>query len=246
MVNTGDFQPQFQATTLPDYDAIGAATAKGLAAAGVRVVLVARGATETESVAQAIRDTGGVAFALAADVGDPLAAPQIAGAAAALVGPLDLLVHNASTLGAAPLRPLTDTVPADLARVLAVNVTGPFLLTRAVVGGMVLRKRGLVVTVSSDAAVEPYPLWGAYGISKAALDHMARVWAAELAGTGVRFLTVDPGEMDTRMHAQALPLADRSHLASPADVAARLVDALQKADVTPSGARIGLQLAVQS
>jgi len=92
---------------------------------------------------------------------------------------------------------------------------------------MLLRGGGLVVHVTSDAGREAYPLWGAYGVSKAAFDHLARIWAAELRGTGVRFLTVDPGEMDTRMHAEAMPDADRSALADPSAVAVRIATQLE-------------------
>src|SRR5439155_17254231 len=135
------------------------------------------------------------------------------GTAAALVGEVDVVVHDASTLGAVPLRLLADTACEDLEQVLAVNLVGPFRLTKALVGPMILRGGGLVVHVSSDAAVNAYPHWGAYGASKAALDHMGRTWAAELGGTGVRFLAIDPGEMDTDMHAAAIPEADRALLA---------------------------------
>ena len=218
---------------------LGAALARELAGRGARVVVVARGAAGLDAVVDDIRRAGGEAHAVVADVGDKEATYAIAGAAAALVGPIDVLVHNASTLGAVPLRPLLDTACEDLARVLEVNVVGPFRLSKAIVGGMVLRDRGLVVHVSSDAATAAYPAWGAYGASKAALDHMARVWAAELAATGVRMLSVDPGEMDTHMHADAIPDADRKLLARPKDVARRLADLLE-APVHPSGARISL------
>jgi NAD(P)-dependent dehydrogenase (short-subunit alcohol dehydrogenase family) len=103
---------------------------------------------------------------------------------------------------------------------------------------MILRRRGLVVHVSSDAAIAAYPTWGAYGVSKAALDHLARVWAAEVEGTGVRFVSVDPGEMDTRMHAEALPHADRAALASPDAVAEKLVARLRGIEALSNGARV--------
>jgi NAD(P)-dependent dehydrogenase (short-subunit alcohol dehydrogenase family) len=119
-----------------------------------------------------------------------------------------------------------------------VNLVGPFRLTKVLAGAMVLRRRGLLVHVSSDAAVSAYPRWGAYGVSKAALDHLARSWAAELEGTGVRVLSVDPGEMDTRMHAEAVPGADRETLADPADVARRLADMMARAEAIPSGTRL--------
>lgn len=103
------------------------------------------------------------------------------------------------------------------------NLAGPFRLTRAVAGAMALNGRGTVVFISSDAAVEAYPGWGAYGLSKAAADHLARTLAVELGPRGVRVIAFDPGEMDTAMHAAALPDADRSALADPADVAHTLV-----------------------
>lgn len=218
---------------------LGAALGRALAREGARVVLVARGAEALERVAAEIRAEGGEAHAIAADVGADEAAEAVAGAAAALVGPLDVLVHNASALGPVPLRLLADTAPTDLEAVLQVNLVGPFRLTRAVLGSMLLRGRGLVVHVTSDAGVTAYPRWGAYGVSKAALDHLGRIWAAELEGTGVRFLTVDPGEMRTVMHADAVPDADPAALADPADVARALVARVRREDFE-SGGRVEL------
>jgi NAD(P)-dependent dehydrogenase (short-subunit alcohol dehydrogenase family) len=136
-----------------------------------------------------------------------------------------------------PLRLLLDTDCEDLSRALAVNLVGPFRLTKAIAGAMVLRGRGTVLNISSDAAVEAYERWGAYGASKAALDHLTRTWAAELAGTGVRVLAVDPGEMNTRMHAQAAPDADPTTLADPARVAAGIVAWLRARPGARSGTR---------
>jgi NAD(P)-dependent dehydrogenase (short-subunit alcohol dehydrogenase family) len=217
---------------------LGAALGGELSRRGAKVVLVARGGDALDGVLAEIRAGGGRAHGLVADVADPEDAHRIAGAAAALVGPLDVVVHNASELGPVPLRPLVDTDSADFSRVLATNVVGPQRITRAVLGGMLVRGRGLVVHVTSDAAVEPYPNWGAYGVSKSALDHLGRIWGAETAGTGVRFLSVDPGEMATAMHAAALPEADPAALADPADVARRVADLIENADGVPSGARV--------
>ena len=132
---------------------------------------------------------------------------------------------------------LLDTDCEDLERVLAVNLVGPFRLTKALAGPMVLRQRGLVVFISSDAAVSAYANWGSYGISKAAQDHLARSLAAEL--DPVKFLAIDPGEMDTKMHADAMPDADRAALARPADVAGRIVALLRTAASIPNGSRLG-------
>ena len=217
---------------------LGAALARELAAGGARVVLVARNGAALDEVVASIREVGGDAYGLVADIGDKKDAHRIAGAAAALVGPIELLVNNASTLGHVPLRPLLDTDCEALEEALAVNVVGPFRLSKIVVGAMALHGRGLVLDVSSDAAVSAYPEWGAYGASKAALDHLGRIWGAELEGTGVRILSVDPGEMDTRMHADAMPDADRASLLDPSIVARRIVALVRGASALPNGSRI--------
>lgn len=217
---------------------LGEALARELARRGHRLALVAREREPLDAVVRDIRAHGGEAHAIAADVGDKRAALAISGAAAALIGPIDVVVHNASTLGPTPLRLLLDTECEDLERVLAVNLVGPFRVTKALAGSMVLRRRGLVVNVSSDAAVSAYPTWGAYGVSKAALDHLSKIWAAELEGTGVRVISIDPGEMNTRMHEEAIPDADKATLADPALVARRIADVIARAAEVPSGARI--------
>jgi NAD(P)-dependent dehydrogenase (short-subunit alcohol dehydrogenase family) len=215
---------------------LGAALAAELARGGARVALVARGAEELEAVAARIRAEGGEAHALVADVADKRAVHGIAGAAAAVVGPIDILVHNASELGPTPLRLLLDTECEDFGRVLETNLVGPFRLTRIIAGAMALHGCGVVVHVSSDAAIAAYPGWGAYGVSKAALDHLNRSWAAELPQ--VRFLSVDPGEMDTAMHAAAMPDADRARLARPQDVARRIARMIADCERIESGARL--------
>ena len=221
---------------------LGLALSCALARRGARVVMVARGARELDDAVRAVRGDaeagglGGEAHALAFDVGEKEAVHRIVGAAAALVSPIDIVVHAASTLGPLPMPLLLDTDCEDLQRVLDVNLLGPFRLTKALAGPMVLRERGLVVFVSSDAAVSAYATWGAYGVSKAAQDHLARTFGAEQGP--VRFFAVDPGEMDTVMHADALPDADRTALARPADVAAKLVTLIATADTFANGARL--------
>jgi NAD(P)-dependent dehydrogenase (short-subunit alcohol dehydrogenase family) len=217
---------------------LGLGLAERLAARGCKVVLVARSETEVEAAARAIRERAGVAFAIAADVGDKGAIHRIVGQASALVGPIDILVNNASTLGRTPLSLLVDSECEDLERVLAVNLLGPFRLTKALLGGMLLRSSGTVVNISSDAGIEAYPTWGFYGVSKAALDQLGRIWASEHGDSGVRILSVDPGEMNTRMHAAAMPDEDPTTLARPEDVAARIVDMLERPNRAGSGARL--------
>ncbi|HEX7841728.1 MAG TPA: SDR family oxidoreductase [Kofleriaceae bacterium] len=217
---------------------LGRALAEQLAARGARVALVAREAGPLGDVVAEIRAKGGDAHAIAADISDKAAIHRIAGQAQGTVGEIAIAIHNASTLGPTPLRLLFDTECEDLAAVLETNLVGPFRLTKVLAGAMAIRGAGVIVHVSSDAAVEPYPRWGAYGVSKAAQDHLSRILAAELDGTGVRVLAVDPGEMDTVMHAAAIPEADRATLQRPAEVAVRIVQMIEDGARAPSGARL--------
>lgn len=217
---------------------LGRALAESLAAKGARVALVARQLGPLEDVVAGIRAKGGNAHAIAADIADKDAIHRIAGQAHGLVGEIGIAIHNASTLGPTPLRLLLDTECEDLAAVLETNLVGPFRLTKVLAGAMAIRGAGTIVHLSSDAAIEPYPTWGAYGISKAAQDQLSRILAAELAGTGVRILSVDPGEMDTVMHAAAMPDADRASLQRPGDVAARIIQMIEDDTRAPSGARL--------
>lgn len=200
-------------------------------------MLVARGQEALAAAVAEIRaETGNSGVhGLAFDVGEKEAIHRIAGATAALVGSPSIVVHAASTLGPLPMPLLLDLECEELERVLAVNLLAPFRLTKALAGPMVLARRGTVVFVSSDAATTAYERWGAYGVSKAAADHLARSFAAE--APALRFYAFDPGEMDTKMHADALPEADRATLARPRDIAERLV-ALVTSGGLPSGARV--------
>lgn len=217
---------------------LGRALAEQLAERGARVALVARDAGPLGEVVAAIRARGGDAHAVAGDIADKQAIHAIAGQAQGLVGEINIAIHNASTLGPTPLRLLLDTECEDLAAVLETNLVGPFRLTKVLAGAMAIRGAGVIVHVSSDAAVEPYPRWGAYSASKAAQDQLSKILAAELAGTGVRVLAVDPGEMDTVMHAAAIPDADRAALERPERIAARIVQMIEDDARAPSGARL--------
>ena len=208
---------------------LGLALVREFLARGARVAFVARGRDRVERVARAHPGAHGV-------VGDISIKEDIHPIAIQIVGELggvDVLVNNASDIGPVPLKLLADTDCEELERALATNVTGPFRLTKALLGALSAsaRERGgaVVLNVSSDAAVNAYPSWGAYGASKAALRHLSHIWNAELATEGVHFLSVDPGDMDTPLHAMAVPDADPATLKRP-DVAAReLVDAIAAA-----------------
>src|SRR5207302_11435516 len=145
----------------------------------------------------------------------------------AALGGLDVLVNNASSLGPTPLALLADTECEQLELALATNVLGPFRLTKALLGALAASARegrgGVVLNISSDAAINAYPRWGAYGASKAALHHLSRTWNEELAAEGVRFLSLDPGDMDTPLHALAVPEADPRALKRPETAARELI-----------------------
>jgi NAD(P)-dependent dehydrogenase (short-subunit alcohol dehydrogenase family) len=193
---------------------------------GAQVAFVARTRERVEDVARAFPGSYGI-------VGDVAVKEDIYPIALQVIGHLgglDVLVNNASSLGPVPLRLLADTECEDLELALTTNVLGPFRLTKALLGALSASARegrgGVVLNVSSDAAINAYPEWGAYGASKAALHHMTRIWGEELAAEGIRFLSLDPGDMDTPLHALAVPDADRSTLKRPETAAHEFGDAI--------------------
>ncbi len=134
------------------------------------------------------------------------------------LGRLDLLVHNASTLGPLPMRPLAEAAAGDLEAVWRTNVAAPLALTSRLLDRL-RASDGVLVAISSDAAVKHYPCWGLYGASKAALDHLVLTCAAE---AGVTAYAVDPGDMRTAMHQDAFPGEDISDRPLPETVVPRL------------------------
>jgi NAD(P)-dependent dehydrogenase (short-subunit alcohol dehydrogenase family) len=205
---------------------LGKALALQLLAQGAQVAIIARTAAPLKTLAQEYP----ALIALQGDVSVKEQIHPLAGEIHARLGDVDILIHAASTLGATPLRPLLDTDCEDLEQVLQTNLIGPFRLTKALLPGMVLRQQGLVLNISSDAAVSAYATWGSYSVSKAALDHLTRVWDAELAPQGVRFLALDPGDMATPMHFAAIPDADPGQLRDPADSATRILELVAAED----------------
>ena len=189
---------------------LGAEIATFLAKRGYDLVLTARGATALAKIVTRLEEHGGRIEAIAGDVANSNHRSQLAEAAASL-GRLDLLVNNASYLGESPLRPVAQSSLDAVDRVLSVNVVAPVGLVQATLP-LLIRSGGLVVNVSSDAAVGGYPGWGVYGSSKAALDLLSLTLAQELKKEGVALVSVDPGEMRTKMHQDAYPnedIADR-------------------------------------
>ena len=190
---------------------------------GAQVAFVARDAERVARTARSLPGTHGIHGDVARKLDTHVLAQQIVAA----LGGLDVLVNNASSLGPVPLALLADTDCEDLEATLATNLVGPFRLSKALLGALGAAARegrpALIVNISSDAAVNAYAGWGAYSASKAALLHLNRIWDAELRGHGVRVVAFDPGDMDTPLHAQAVPDADPATLKAPAQSAQELL-----------------------
>jgi NAD(P)-dependent dehydrogenase (short-subunit alcohol dehydrogenase family) len=194
---------------------LGLALVRELLNRSANVAFVARKREGVEGVIQEQSNVHGIVGDVSRREDIHPIAIQILGA----LGGLDVLINNASNLGPTPLALLADTDCEDVERALATNVLGPFRLTKALLGSLAASARegrgAAVVNVSSDAAINAYAYWGAYGASKAALHHLSRIWDEELMAMGIRVLSVDPGDMDTPLHALAVPDADRSTLRKP-------------------------------
>jgi NAD(P)-dependent dehydrogenase (short-subunit alcohol dehydrogenase family) len=185
---------------------LGLALTRALAARGWTLVADAR---DAGALTSALGDVGGVA-AIAGDVTDPSHRADLIAAAGAHI---DLLVNNASALGPSPLPPLASYPLDGLAQVYEANVLAPLALVQLALPR--LTANAAIVNVTSDAGVEPYEGWGGYGSSKAALDQLTAILAAE--HPDVRVYAVDPGDMRTQMHQDAFPGEDISDRPPPED-----------------------------
>jgi len=202
---------------------LGLALAEALAERGWTIVLDARDGHALGEAEQAVRDRtapGASVVAIAGDVTDGEHRRALV-AAAARRGGLDLVVNNASTLGATPLPNLAAYPLEELARVFEVNVVAPLALVQDALPLLRLSARPAVLNITSDASVEAYEGWGGYGSSKAALDQLSAVMAVE--EPSVLVWAVDPGDMRTQMHQDAFPGEDISDRPAPVDVVPRLV-----------------------
>ena len=213
---------------------LGLALVRESLARGALVAFVARTAERVEQVATENAGAHGIVGDVSRKEHIYPIATQITGE----LGGLDVLINNASDLGPVPLQMLSDTECEDLVRAFETNLIGPFRLTKALMGALAASARegrgAAVINISSDAAVNPYPGWGAYGSSKAALHHLTRIWGEEHASDNVHFLSLDPGDMDTPMHAAAIPDSDPATLKRPEDAARELLDAIAESLAAPT------------
>jgi NAD(P)-dependent dehydrogenase (short-subunit alcohol dehydrogenase family) len=204
---------------------LGLALARSLAARGWALVIDARGVADLERAARELGAITEVA-AIAGDVTDPAHRRALIGAAGETI---DLLVNNASVLGPSPQPQLSDYPLDQLERVYRVNAIAPLALIQLALPR--ITDRGRIINVTSDAAVAPYEGWGGYGSSKAALDQLSAILAAE--HPSIRVYAVDPGDMRTQMHQEAFPGEDISDRPPPEDSVPGLL-ALIEGDL-PSG-----------
>lgn len=207
---------------------LGAALAREWARRGAALLLTARSAEPLTALAKELsRDTDVLAEPI--DVTDDTRMREFVETAAATFGRIDVLVNNASTLGGSPMPPLEQLGAPAFFELMDVNVRAPLAIAQRVIPHMRARGSGTIVNVSSDAAVNAYAGWGGYGSSKAALEHLSRILAEELSGSGIRVLVLDPGNMDTQMHRDAEPGEDLSSLPKPESVAPAFIDIVERA-----------------
>ena len=210
-----------------------------LAARGFALVVTARSAPELARAVADLEAKHATVKALPGDVADAGHRKALVEAARAF-GRLDVLVNNASELGPVPLRPLRDAQADDLRHVLEVNLVAPLALVNEALP-LLERSRGLVVDISSDAAVGAYPGWGLYGSSKAALDLATKTLANELRASGVGAVAVDPGDMRTKMHQDAYQGQDISDRPLPSVTLPFFAWLLSQEPLKVTGARFQAQ-----
>ena len=214
---------------------IGRATALALAEAGAHVVALARTQGALEELDDAIKAAGGEATLVPCSLTDLAGLDRLGQALKARWHRLDIFVGNGGMLG--PLTPLAQLEPKDWDAVVATNVTANLRLIRALDPLLRASDAGRVVLLSSGAAhrAELRAYWGAYAISKGAVDSIVRTYAAETANvSGVRVMAVNPGPLRTRMRAQAMPGEDPKTLRTPEELAPKIV-ALCRPDWTETG-----------
>ncbi|KKK37427.1 3-oxoacyl-ACP reductase [Mesobacillus campisalis] len=187
---------------------LGRALALAFARKGASLSICARNLAPLLKVKEEAEALGSTVLAVSADVGNTRDVERFAAMTEETFGHVDVLINNASILGPSPMPLLLDYPVDDFMEVLRVNAFSPFLVTRRVLPGMLQRNMGSIINVTSEAGYTGYAGWGAYGISKFALEGLTETWADELQGTKIKVNMVDPGEMDTQMHILAVPECD--------------------------------------
>ncbi len=196
---------------------LGRALTLAFAKEGARLAICSRSSKELLEVRAEAETFGAEVLAVVADISLARDVERFVALTEEAYGKIDVLINNASILGPSPMPLLLDFPEADFAEVLRVNTISPFLVARRVIPGMLQRNQGSIINLTSEAGNVGYAGWGAYGISKFAVEGLTETWADELSSTNVRVNMVDPGEMDTEMHRLAVPDCDYP-LAKPEEV----------------------------
>lgn len=205
---------------------IGRAAALALAGAGARVVAVARTQGALEELDDEIRAlTGRSATLVPMDLAEGDGIDQLGLAIHQRFGRLDVLVHAAAMLG--PMTPVFHIEPKQWDRVVAVNLTASYRLIRSMEPLLRASDRPRAIFLTSGRAIRPKAFWGAYGVTKAGLEHLVRTWADELEQTKVRAVLLDPSVMRTRMRAEAMPGEDPTTLPDPSEIGPLIVELAQ-------------------
>ncbi len=207
---------------------IGAAAAVELGRRGAHVILVARTQGGLEETDDAIRAVGGTATLLPLDLQDGAGLDPVGPSVFQRFGRLDILVHNAGALG--KLTPVGHIQPRDWDVVVGVNLAATWRLIRTCAPPLQAAPAGRAVFVTTGVAVAPRAYWGAYGATKAGMEHLVLTWAAEVTTTNLRINLFDPGVVATRMRADAMPGEKPATLPQPADVAPALADLCEPAE----------------
>ncbi|MCG7343745.1 SDR family oxidoreductase [Sporosarcina sp. ACRSL] len=218
---------------------LGRAMTLAFAKQGVRLAICARGEELLRKVELEARDLGAEVIAINADVSITKDVDRFVSIVEEAYGRVDVLINNASTFGPGPTL-LIDYPDLNFEEVLRVNTLNPFLVTKRVLPGMLTRNKGRILNITSEAGKTGFAEWGAYGISKFAVEGLTQTWADELEETGVSICMVDPGEMDTEMHKIAVPDCDYD-LGDPNEVAEVFVSIALNELMEVNGKRIEAQ-----
>lgn len=211
---------------------IGYFTALALAKAGAHVIACARTVGGLEELDDAIQAAGGTATLVPFDLTDMAAIDKLGASIHQRWGKLDILVANAGILGV--ISPVGHIEAKVFDKVMLTNVTATWRLIRSVEPLLLQSDAGRALILSSSVANDARPFWGAYAASKAAVEMLGRIWAAETQKTKLRVLNVNPGATRTAMRAQAMPGEDPATLPHPSEVAAKLLP-LCTPDMTETG-----------
>lgn len=196
---------------------LGRALALSFAREGAKLAVCARNQNGLDALERELEQLGSDFLVVRADAAIPKDIERFVSLTEEQFGKIDVLINNASMLGPSPIPYLLDYPAEDFCEVLRVNTLGPYLMTRRVLPGMLQRNDGVILNVTSEAGKTGFAGWGAYGVSKFALEGLTQTWASEIEETKVRMNSIDPGEMNTEMHDLAVPNCDYE-LAEPTEV----------------------------